>query len=155
MNVTIEEMSSLRLATVPHVGPYTGISEAFERLGTIAAPAGLLRAEASMVAIYYQNPETTRPEELHSDAGLTVTEAAQLPAALIEKRLPAGRYARATHIGPYATLPQAWSQMMREWLPRSGFRIGEGPTFELYRNDPSNTPPEKLHTDLYICVADR
>ena len=155
MAVTIEDMPSLRIATVSHVGPYTGISEAFQRLGSIAASAGLLRGDAMMVAIYYQNPETTQPQELHSDAGLTVPDNAHLPATVVEKRLPAGRYARVTHIGPYDTLPDAWSQMMRKSLPHSDLKIGQGPTFEVYRNDPSNTPPEKLRTDLYVPVADR
>ena len=71
---------------------------------------------------------------------------------LVEKRLPAGRYARTTHIGPYTTLPDAWSRFMGEWLPASGERVKEGASFELYRNDPSNTPSEKLHTDLYISL---
>ena len=155
MAVTIEDMPSLRVATVSHAGPYTEISEAFQRLGSIAASAGLLRDDAMMVAIYYEDPETTQPRDLHSDAGVTVADSVRLPAGVVEKRLPAGRYARATHIGPYGTLPDAWSQMMRKSLPHSELKIGQGPTFEVYRNDPSNTPPEKLRTDLYVPVADR
>ena len=153
MNVTVEEMPSLRVATVHHVGPYNRISEAFQRLGDIAGPAGLLRPNAMMLAIYFDDPETTPAEQLRSDAGVTVADDAHLPAEVVEKRLPSGRYARATHIGPYATLGDTWARMMGEWLPSSGNRVGKGPTYEVYRNTPANTPPEQLRTDLYIPIT--
>src|SRR5579885_3473187 len=89
MNVTIEEMPSLRVATIPHVGPYNRISEAFQRLGALAGPAGLLRQGAMMIAIYHDDPEAMPAEQLRSDAGLTVPDDVQLPAEIIEKRLPA------------------------------------------------------------------
>jgi len=153
MNVTVEDMPELRLATVPHSGPYNRISEAFQKLAAIAGPAGLFRPDAMMIALYHDDPETTPAAQLRSDAGLTVPDNLQLPAATVEKSLPAGRYARATHIGPYATLPDAWSRLLGEWLPGSGLRVGKGVSFELYRNDPTNTPPEQLRTDLYIPVT--
>ena len=43
--------------------------------------------------------------------------------------------------------------MMGEWLPNSGHRVGNGPSYEVYRNNPSNTRPEELRTDLYIPIA--
>jgi AraC family transcriptional regulator len=153
MNVTIEDMPDLRVAAVHHVGPYNRISEAFQRLGAIAGPAGLLRSSAMMLAIYYDDPETTPASQLQSEAGITVTEGARLPAGLVEKRLPAGRYARTTHLGPYATLGDTWSRLMGEWLPKSGERVGEGSSYEVYRNTPESASPDELRTDLYLSIA--
>ena len=64
--------------------------------------------------------------------------------------VPAGRYARTTHRGPYDTLPNTWRQLMGEWLPRSTHRAGDGPSYEVYRNNPMNTKPADLITDLYV-----
>ena len=153
MNVIVEEMPALRVATVPHLGPYNRISEAFQRLGAIAGPAGLVREGTLMLAIYHDDPETTPAEELRSDAGFTVPDQARLPAEVVEKRLPAGRYARTTHMGSHATLGDTWARMMGEWLPGSGNRVGNGPSYEVYRNNPSNTRPEELRTDLYVPIA--
>ncbi|MCY0990928.1 AraC family transcriptional regulator [Nannocystis sp. ILAH1] len=154
MNVDIETKPALRVATVTHVGPYNRISEAFARLGALAGPAGLFATPAAaMVAIYYDDPEVTPPEQLRSDAGLVVPEGLDLPAGLGEQRLPAGRYARTTHIGPYTQLGDAWSRLMGEWLPRSGQRVGQGHSYEVYRNNPTNAPPEQLHTELYLPLA--
>jgi AraC family transcriptional regulator len=154
MDVTIEDMPELRVATVHHVGPYNRISEAFERLGGLTGPAWLARhAGATMLAIYHDDPETTPPELLQSDAGLTVPEGAPLPAGVVEKRLPAGRYARTTHVGPYTALGDTWSRLMGEWLPRSGRRVAEGSSYEVYRNTPMTAAPADLRTEIYLPIA--
>jgi AraC family transcriptional regulator len=154
MNVTIEDMPERRVATVHHVGPYSRISEAFGRLGAIVGPAGLLRfPEAAMMAIYYDDPETTPPEQLQSDAGIAVPEGVPLPAGIAEKRLPAGRYARTTHVGPYTQLGDAWTRLMGEWLPKSGHRVGTASSYEVYRNTPMDVAPHELRTDLYLPIA--
>ncbi len=75
-----------------------------------------------------------------------------LPDGLSERRLPPGQYARTTHAGPYELLGDVWSRFLGGWLPSSGRRIGAGGTFEIYRNNPTNTPPEALITDLYIAI---
>src|SRR5262245_32297675 len=60
MAVAITEMPELRVGTVHHVGPYNQIPQAFSRLNSIAAAAGLFRNPgAAMIAIYYDDPETT------------------------------------------------------------------------------------------------
>lgn len=150
MNVTVEKMPALRLATVPHTGPYNRISEAFQRLGAVASRADLLRDGAMMLAMYYDDPETTPTEQLRADAGVTVPDDLPLPAEVVEKRLPAGRYARTTHLGPYTTLGDTWARLLGEWLPGSGHRVGDSPSYEVYRNTPADTRPEELRTDLYI-----
>lgn len=154
MNVTVENMPELRVATVAHVGPYPRISEAFAKLGAVAGPGGLLAyPEVAMIAIYYDDPESTPVDQLTSDAALTVAEGATLPAGLTEKRLPEGRYARTTHLGPYTTLADTWSRFMGEWLPKSGHRVGQGWPYEVYRNNPTNAAPADLRTDLYLPIV--
>lgn len=153
MNVTVETLPELRVATVHHVGPYNRIAEAFARLGAIAGPAGLFARAKMMLAIYYDDPETTPSEHLQSDAGLALDGDVALPSGLAEKRLPAGRYAKTTHLGPYTKLGDTWARFMGEWLPKSGHRVGSGSSFEVYRNDPTTAAPEDLVTDLYLPIA--
>lgn len=112
MQVDIVNLPHQRLATLFHQGPYNRISEAFAKLGSIAGPAGLFGPDAAMLALYYDDPETTSPEELRSDAGVTVPKDKVLPATLIEKSLPAGRYARTMHNDSYALLGDSWARFM-------------------------------------------
>jgi len=154
MDVEITEMPELRVGTVRHIGPYNQIPQAFGRLNAIAVNAGLFRHPgAAMIAIYYDDPETTPQDRLRSDAAIAVADHVSLPDGLGERRISGGRYARATHVGPYETLVDAWARFLCEWLPASGNRIGGGEMYEIYRNDPTTIPRNELRTDLYISLS--
>lgn len=112
-----------------------------------------LEALARGAALYHDDPETTPAAELRSDAALVVPADLCLPPGVAEAFLPAGRYAKTTHRGAYSGLGDAWARLMGGWLPRSGFRVGAGPTYELYVNDPRTTDTDDLLTDLCLPLA--
>lgn len=154
MHVDFKNLPELRVAAVHHTGPYNRISEAFGKLGDIAGPAGLIRPPATeMLAVYYDDPESTPVDQLRSDAGLTVPSGVALPDGLSEVRIPAARYAFTTYVGPYTGLGDAWARLLGEWLPESGERALDGPSFEIYRNTPMNAAPHELRTELYVPIA--
>jgi AraC family transcriptional regulator len=153
MNVEIKDLPELRVATLAHVGPYNRISEAFAKLGEIAGPAGLFGPGTAMIGIYHDDPETTASAELRSEAALSLRPGAKVPEGLGERRIPAGRYARTTHIGPYEGLGDTWSRLMGQWLPASGQRIRDGVSYEIYRNTPADVPADQLKTELYVPIA--
>lgn len=153
MKVELKSLPDLRVAAVRHIGPYNEISAAFERLGQIASGGGIFGPSAEMLAIYHDDPESTPVAELRSDAALTVPKDRELPTGLTEIHIPAARYAVATHVGPYIGLGEAWARLMGRWVPENGHRIAEGPSFEIYRNTPMDTPPEKLLTEIYVPVV--
>ena len=153
MNVEIKRLPAMRVAAVRHLGAYHRISEAFARLGELAGRAGLIHGKPRMLALYYDDPELTPEAELRSDAAVVVPDHAALPPGLDEHRLPAGRYACTLHLGSYEQLGDTWSRFMGQWLPRSGERVGEGTSFEIYVNNPSEVPREQLRTELHIPLA--
>ena len=86
------------------------------------------------------------------DAGVIAPEGLELPAALLEQRIAAGRYACATYIGPVENLGSAWEELSGEWLAGSGETLRDGLCFEVYRSGP-DTPPEEMRTNLFIPIA--
>ena len=153
MNVEIKDLPARRLATVRHTGPYNQVGDAFQRLNTLANEAGLFRYPgAAMLALYHDDPDATPPDQLRSDAGITVSDDVALPSGLAEQRMPAGRYACTVHHGPYDRLGDTWMRFMGEWLPASEHRIGAGASYEIYLNDPMSTPKEKLETEICIPI---
>jgi AraC family transcriptional regulator len=153
MLVDVVSQPAQRVAALSHHGPYNQIGEAFARLGEVAGSAGwLARPGFAMVAVYYDDPESVAPDELRSDAGLVVPAGIALPSPLVERMLPAGRYARTEHAGSYAGLGDTWARFMGEWLPASGHRIRAGVSYECYKNTPMDTPPEALRTELYVPI---
>jgi len=153
MEVEIKEMPELRVGAVRHVGPYNQIPKAFERLGAVAGPAGLLRHAGSMIAIYHDDPETTPQDQLRSEAALVVPEGINLPEGLVEEHIAGGRYARTLHVGPYEQLGDVWARFLGEWVPATGNRIGDGVSYEIYLNNPTQVPKQELRTELYVPLA--
>ena len=155
MDVEIKQLPALRVAAVRHIGPYNEIGKAFDRLGQIAGPAGLITPPATeMLALFHDDPDSTPLDQLKSDAGITVPADATLPAGLTEQHVPAGTYASAIHVGSYEHLPDAWARLKSEWLPASGRRPDRsGPSYEVYLNNPMTTPKEELRTEIRMPVA--
>ena len=151
MNVQVVNQPAIRVASVRHIGAYTEVSEAFERLGPIAAEAGLFAPGVVMLGLYHDDPRTTPEAKLRSDAAISLREGAQAPAGTIEQTVPAGSYAKLTYTGPYTGLPDAWQELMAG-VPTQGAQPADGVSYELYVNDPTDTAPEDLVTEIYVTV---
>ena len=155
MQVDIEHLPDLRLATVTHVGPYNQIGKAFEKLGMIAGPRGLFAIPgALMIGAYHSDPDAVPLEELRSAAGISIAADTPMPPGLEEMHLTGGSYARCTHIGPFDLLGDAWQRFMGEALPASGHVVTDGPALEIYRSDMRSTPMVELRTDLLVPVRE-
>jgi AraC family transcriptional regulator len=152
MHVDTETFPGLRLAALRHLGPYAEIGRTFRRLHEIVTDAGLPHRE--LVGVYHDDPAVTPADQLRADAGVIIDEGAPLPPGLEERRVPAGRYARAEHAGSYAGLPDAWGEFKRALAARTGQPTSRGFTFELYRNTPMDVPEAQLRTWLYMSVAE-
>lgn len=154
MDITLQQLPALRLATVLHLGPFNQIGAAFEKLGAVAGRAGLYaHPGAMMVATYDDDPEGKTAEELRSRAGISVPEGVPMPNGLEEQRIAGGAYACHTHIGGYELLGDVWSRFMGEALPASGYVIAPGPALEIYRSDMRTTPKTEWRTDILVPVA--
>jgi AraC family transcriptional regulator len=150
MKVEVSKRPALRLASVRHVGSYMRIPEAFQRLNELVTAAGLSKPNTMLVGIYHDDPATTPENKLRSDAAITIPARTKLPPGLTELTIAAGRYAHTTHVGPYTGLGEVWAHLRKEWLPRSGERLGDGVSYEVYRNTPMNAKPHELVTDVYL-----
>jgi AraC family transcriptional regulator len=146
MDVTLVSQPELRVAGIRHIGPYDQIGREFGRLG------GLLKgpppAGARMIAVFHDDPAKTAADRLRSDAALILPAGAPTPDGLIEQRLPAGKYARATHNGSYQGLPGAWGTV-REWAVKNG-HTPANPDYEIYLNTPMDTQEPDLRTEIYL-----
>jgi AraC family transcriptional regulator len=148
MDVTIKDQPELRVGTVRHIGPYERIPQAFERLGSILGSVRARPPGAQLLALYYDDPQTTAKDMLRSDAALSFPGGAPVPAGLIERRVPAGRYASTVHVGSYEQLGQAWAGLKQEIAAR-GLRASKSVSYELYLNDPTSVPSNALRTELF------
>ncbi|MEM8772742.1 MAG: GyrI-like domain-containing protein [Pseudomonadota bacterium] len=65
--------------------------------------------------------------------------------------MPAGEVVSGTHVGPYANLNQShkalWDYVEREGLGKAM------PVWEIYVDDPTTVPEDKLRTEIYRVVG--
>lgn len=138
--------------------------QAFTELVEAVRPAGLLARVRSVMSIVPDDPQG--PDDPHcryvagfvfgyamADGGGAVQRPeVTLTGSLAWQPLVEGRYAVFTHIGPYTTLNLAWTAIYRDWLPASGEQLRDAPPMELCINTPDTTPPEKLHTEIWVPI---
>ena len=100
-----------------------------------------------MTAVFYDNPETVPVDKLRALAGAMPTRG-DTPEGLTCHDVPAGCMAVLTFKGHYAGLPAAYQDFYGRWVTQSGEEPADVPSFETYLNDPRNTAPEDLLTEI-------
>ncbi len=149
-SVAIRNEPARHLAAMPHEGPYMLISKAFEKLGAILGARGLFAGAGRLVGVYYDDPSAVAPEALRSHAGIELAGTENPAPPLVGVTLPGGPHAVLRYQGPYSGLSAAYDQLYAQWLPQSGRHPADSPVFEVYLNNPMDTAPEDLLTE--ICV---
>jgi len=152
MQIEVVERSPMRIAYLAHVGPHHAIGPTFERLYAWAAPRGLTGPPAMGVAVYLDDARKTAPENLRSEAAITVPNDEPGDDQVHVRVLSGGRYAVLRLNGPYAGLNAAYAALF-EWFEAWGGTRGEGPIVEVYFNDPHTTAPADRETEIRLPLA--
>jgi AraC family transcriptional regulator len=150
MDVTIKVQPELRVGTVRHIGPYQHIGRAFERLASLMKHA-TRPPNAQLLALYYDDPQVVGANQLRSDAAIAFPARADVPAGLIERRVPAGKYATTIHTGSYEHLGKAWAAL-REAIARQGATSTGAVSYEIYLDDPMSVPAGQHRTELFAPI---
>jgi AraC family transcriptional regulator len=149
-DVTLKTIEPIELIGVPHTGSYMQISKAFETLfGTLHA-RGLAAPDMRLIGVYFDDPDIIPADKLRSIACVNAGEAVAAEPPLVRQSLSGGDYAVLRHKGPYADMHKAYQWLYAEWLPVSGRQLRDGLMFEEYLNNPRDTVPTGLLTDIYM-----
>ena len=142
--VHVEARCGYRLAASEHRGAYMDIGRAFSRV------RDRMGAGSPMVAIYEDDPDAVPRADLRSAAGTVVDPGTTIPHDLVERTVPAGRYAIMHYVGPYSSMHAAYLWLYGQWLPSSGEEPRDHPIVEEYLTDPATTPPVRAVTDILL-----
>jgi len=147
--VEVKDLPELNVAYVRHIGPYSEIPEAFERLARWAGPRGLLGTPGAVtLGVYHDCPETTEAAKLRSSACLTVPPDTAVSGDVNLMTIPGGTYA----VAHFEILPhqfgEAWENLMSDWFPSSRYQPDDRMCYEIYRQDPQNHPEGKFVVDI-------
>ncbi|PIE24218.1 MAG: AraC family transcriptional regulator [Planctomycetota bacterium] len=151
MDARIESRDPLRVAFLRHTGPYEEAGATWGQLCAFAAPRGLLGPDAVMFGASYDDPEVTPKDKIRYDACLVVPESFEPEGPVGVQEIRGGDYAVTMLKGPYSGLSALYGQLLGQWLPAQGREPEpDAPFLEFCKNDPNETPPEQLETE--VCV---
>ncbi|MCF2871149.1 AraC family transcriptional regulator [Octadecabacter sp. G9-8] len=150
--VTTKEVPDMRLAALSHRGDYAEGSACYQKVSTIMSTGNHWPHTGGMAGVYYDDPSTTPIDDLRSHAGV-IWNGADIPDGLEDVALAGGNYAILHFKGPYSGLVSAYRFLYGDWLAGSQAELRDAPSFEVYLNDPTNTAPDDLRTDIYMPLA--
>ena len=110
----------------------------------------LFSAGIEHIAVYIDDPHVTDVNKLRTDICLVVRKPAVAKKEIGVKTIEGGKYAKFTYIGSYEHLGEVYDKIYSEWLPNSNETLGDRSCYEKYCNNPMNTAPEKLRTEIYL-----
>jgi effector-binding domain-containing protein len=89
-------------------------------------------------------------QNLDVEIGFTTTKEVPGQGNIQRGSIPGGKAASVLHVGPYNGLGAAHDALHR-WMAEKGFESATG-YYELYLNDPQNTLPEALKTEVFTLL---
>lgn len=151
--VQVRTVPSVQLAGLDHRGPYMQVGKAFETAYVRLAAQGLARPDTRWMAVYFDDPDAVPERQLSARAGLSLPDGTQPSAPLIAFELGGTPCAVLRHRGPYATMRAAYRWLYGRWLVQTGHSAADLPVFEEYLNNPRDTAPADLLTDIFLPLA--
>jgi AraC family transcriptional regulator len=154
MSVVIKEIPARRLAVFEHRGAPEKMGESVNKLIHWAKSQSInLKPKAGEAfGFAYDDPKATESADFRFDLGITVPEQIKIEGAIIEKRLPAGRYAVSMHKGTRETIGDTVYGLYRDWLPHSGEQLGDLPCIFCYYNFDHEVAETELLTECWLLL---
>ncbi|MDG2222718.1 MAG: GyrI-like domain-containing protein [Rubripirellula sp.] len=131
-------------ATITQIGPV--MEKVLHEVDTVMQSTGMTPASEA-VSIYH--PVNLKQGRFEFTTGFPVSSAVVAPAGLQCIQIPAGKFLHVRHTGSYDNLGNAWSGIY-QYARAKKLKIAKRDGFEIYRNNPNETPANELVTDVYV-----
>ncbi len=89
--------------------------------------------------------------DLDIEIGFPVTQDFEPDGDFVSSVIPQGRFASTMHIGPYGKIAGAYTRLS-EWMHANQL-TPSGECYEIYLNDPADTPDDALQTLILFPLA--
>lgn len=135
MDVKIIQRAAQQVAYLRVIGPYSDvIGPGFERLMAWSAGQQL---QGEWLALYWDNPDITPPDELKTDVAISVPQGIKVDGDVQLQMIPAGEYAVRHCRVENDDFETPWRAFFAD-LAHSDYQFGTGACFERYFNNGKN-----------------
>ncbi|MCE1183152.1 MAG: AraC family transcriptional regulator [Rhodocyclales bacterium] len=152
-SVRLLTLPATRIAYLRHIGPYGTAVAQFWRETFLPWIAHNDLSGRDTFGIAHNDPQLGDPQQFRYDAGVAVAEDFIPRDEAGIATLPGGRYALAHYQGPAQGISQAWTTLLRDWLPASGQQLDNRPSFARHpANSPCPAQPDTVNCELCLPV---
>lgn len=153
-DTTIRELPQLRLLTI-RVPGIIGIDDLrpgyFELLDT-ARSLGINPDHQQLVGMAWDHHETTDPELITYDFGLTIPDGIHAPHGLSIRNLPATPVVAVTCRGSIRSVAEAWDYLYHRWFPPRTAQPADLPAFKWFHRRPDQLSWSSWDLDCMIAT---
>lgn len=148
MKVTLIDRQPATVAYLRHVGPYgASIAQFWQETYVPWAIMNKLGAGHARYGISYDDPSITAAAQCRYDACAEVEPDFMLTGGALKATIPGGKYAVLKFNGTVEQVGDAWTMLLRDWLPSSGLQLDNRPCFEYYPKGAAND----CETGVFAC----
>lgn len=151
MNVTITERKPTTVAYLRHEGAYGDSVAKFwqDEVYPWMVTENLLGRPRYGVS--HDDPSITAPKKCRYDACVEVPPTFAVSGRAQKTTLPGGRFATTPFSGTALEVAEVWADLLRSWLPASGYQLDAKPFFEYYPADAKHDA-ERGTFECRICI---
>ncbi len=150
--ITIKELSELKLASISHIGEFDKASDMFKRLMEWGHQKKVLDTlNFKAITIYHDNPNVTLSSKLRFSTCVTISKNINAEGEIRQRNLNKGIYAVGNFKIKVEEISKAWKNMC-VWVIEQGYQFRDGDYFEVYHNDHKTHPKQKFIMDICIPI---
>lgn len=152
MKVDIKNVDKIRLAVIEHRGDPNLMIDSVSKLASWAKEKSIPFKPGAAFAIVYDDPKSTPADKFRIDFGIKIPMSLKIQGVVVEKYLPAGRYAVAMHHGSRDNIGDTVYSLYRDWLPNTDEELGDFPCVFCYLNFEHEVAETEQLTECWLLL---
>jgi AraC family transcriptional regulator len=153
MEVQLMDRPNMDVIFIRRLGDYNeSAPAAFMALKHLIESKGFDINSIKMYGIAHDDPDVTPKDKVRYDACMMAPPGIKPEGELSPQRLPAGKYARFTHVGSLENLPATYDYIYCIWYPQSGENLADRPCIIEYvpESQQQDRPTEERICYVYL-----
>lgn len=151
MNVKLITRQPTAVAYMRHTGPYGESISQFWQQSVYPWMVANNLLDRPRYGISHDAPGVTALQQCRYDACVESSPEQVLSGGGLRTTIPGGQYAALSFKGSVDHIGDAWTALLRDWLPASGLQLDARPMFEHYPTDSTYDPATGVFS-CEICI---
>jgi AraC family transcriptional regulator len=152
VRIEVVELRPFRAAALRNVGDYADLDRTYRTLFEWMADRGALESMEGIWGAPHDDRRDAVPDESVFDSYLATSAALSDEGPIHMATIQGGRYATHRHVGPYELLDDVHDALLTHVLLSGDKTLRDAPILHHYINDPDDTAPDSLETDVCVPV---